>query len=97
MLSEQLIEKWQPVLDHGSLGEIKDQHRRAVTATLLENQEHAAREAGYGSGGYQSPSLLGEASPTNAMGASSSVAGDGNVDIFDPVLISLVRRSMPLQ
>ena len=41
------------------------------------------------------PTLLGEASPANAMGASSSVAGDGNVDIFDPVLISLVRRSMP--
>ena len=41
------------------------------------------------------PSLLGEAAPTNAMGASSSNAGDGSVDMFDPVLISLVRRSMP--
>ena len=39
--------------------------------------------------------MLGEAAPTNAMGASSSTAGDGSVDIFDPVLISLVRRSMP--
>ena len=29
------------------------------------------------------------------MGASSSTASDGNIDIFDPVLISLVRRSMP--
>jgi hypothetical protein len=29
------------------------------------------------------------------MGASSSTAGDGSVDTFDPVLISLVRRSMP--
>ena len=95
MLSEQLIEKWQPVLDHDSLGNIQDNHRRAVTATLLENQEHAAREAGMGSGGYSMPGLLGEASPTNAMGASSSTAADGNIDIFDPVLISLVRRSMP--
>jgi hypothetical protein len=41
------------------------------------------------------PSLLGEAAPTNAMGASSSDASAGSIDIFDPVLISLVRRSMP--
>jgi hypothetical protein len=94
-LSEELQKKWQPVLEHPDLSEIKDPHRRAVTATLLENQEKSAREQGFGSGGYQAPSLLGEAAPTNAMGASSSVAGDGNVDIFDPVLISLVRRSMP--
>ena len=94
-LSEDLQKKWQPVIEHPDLGEIKDPHRRAVTATLLENQEKASREASFGSGGYQMPSLLGEAAPTNAMGASSSTASDGNVDIFDPVLISLVRRSMP--
>jgi hypothetical protein len=29
------------------------------------------------------------------MNSSSSTAGDGSVDTFDPVLISLVRRSMP--
>jgi len=97
MLSEQLIEKWQPVLDHNDLGDIKDNHRRAVTAQLLENQERSARESAMGSGGYQMPSLLGEASPTNAMGGSSAPATSpaGNVDLFDPVLISLVRRSMP--
>jgi len=94
-LSEELQKKWQPVIEHPDLSEIKDSHRRAVTATLLENQEKASREAAFGSGGYQMPSLLGEAAPTNAMGASSSTASDGNVDIFDPVLISLVRRSMP--
>jgi len=94
-LSEDLQKKWQPVLEHPDLNEIKDSHRRAVTATLLENQEKASREAGFGSGGYVAPSLLGEAAPTNAMGASSSTASDGAVDIFDPVLISLVRRSMP--
>ena len=94
-LSENLQEKWRPVLEHPDLEEIKDPHRRAVTATLLENQEKAAREAAHGSGGYQSPTLLGEAAPTNQMGGSSSTAADGAVDIFDPVLISLVRRSMP--
>jgi hypothetical protein len=95
MLTEDLVKKWQPVLEHNDLPEIKDVHRRSVTATLLENQEKAAKEAAMGSGGYHMPSLLGEAAPTNAMGASSSVAGDGSIDIFDPVLISLVRRSMP--
>jgi hypothetical protein len=94
-LSEELQKKWQPVLEHPDLAEIKDSHRRAVTATLLENQEKASREAAHGSGGYQMPTLLGEAAPTNAMGASSSTAAAGSVDIFDPVLISLVRRSMP--
>jgi hypothetical protein len=94
-LSEELQKKWQPVLEHPELSEIKDPHRRAVTATLLENQEKASREASFGSGGYQMPTLLGEVAPSNAMGASSSVASAGAVDIFDPVLISLVRRSMP--
>ena len=94
-ITEELVKKWQPVLEHGDLDPIKDPHKRQVVATLLENQENAAREAASGSGGYSMPSLLGEAAPTNAMGASSSTASDGAVDIFDPVLISLVRRSMP--
>jgi len=92
-LSEELQKKWQPVLEHPDLGDIKDPHRRAVTATLLENQEKASRESD--SGGYKTPGLLGEAAPTNAMGASSSTSSAGAVDIYDPVLISLVRRSMP--
>ncbi len=95
MITENLQQKWQPVLEHPDLPEIKDPHKRAVVATLLENQELSAREEAQGSGGYGAPTMLGEAAPTNAMGASSSTAGDGSVDIFDPVLISLVRRSMP--
>tara|TARA_R110001592_G_scaffold31663_1_gene111427 strand:+ start:205 stop:1569 length:1365 start_codon:yes stop_codon:yes gene_type:complete len=86
-LSEELQKKWAPVIEHPDLGEIKDPHRRAVTATLLENQEIAAREGAGGTGGYQEPTLLGEAAPTNSTGS--------NIDNFDPVLISLVRRSMP--
>jgi hypothetical protein len=61
----------------------------------LENQEKAAREDGFGSGGYRAPGLLGEAAPINSMGNSSSTASGGAIDTFDPVLISLVRRSMP--
>ena len=93
--SDELQKKWQPVLEHQDLPEIKDAHKRAVTATLLENQEKSAREQDHGSGGYRAPTLLGEAAPTNQMGASSSTASAGSIDTFDPVLISLVRRSMP--
>jgi len=94
-LNEQIQKKWQPVMEHPDLAPIKDVHKRSVVAQLLENQEKAAREDGFGSGGYRAPGLLGEAAPTNSMGASTSTAGDGSVDTFDPVLISLVRRSMP--
>ena len=84
---DELQKKWQPVLEHPDLPEISDAHKRATVATLLENQEHAAREDSMGTGGYQAPTLLGEAAPANATG--------GSIDTFDPVLISLVRRSMP--
>jgi len=93
--SDELQKKWQPVLEHPELPEIKDAHKRATVATLLENQEKAAREQAGHMGGNYSQSLLGESAPVNAMGASSSVASAGSIDTFDPVLISLVRRSMP--
>jgi len=95
MNTEALMQKWGAVIDHGDLPAVKDSHRRAVLAQLLENQEYDARQQAIGSGGYRAPGLLGEAAPANAMGTSSSVASAGNIDIFDPVLISLVRRSMP--
>ena len=37
--SENLQEKWQPVLSHPDLPEISDSYKRAVTAVILENQE----------------------------------------------------------
>lgn len=92
MLNEQVINKWKPILEHPDLEAIKDPHRRHVTAAILENTERALREAS----GYAPQSLLAESPiPPNAMRASSSTAGDGSIDIFDPVLISLVRRAMP--
>ena len=59
--TEHLQEKWQPVLEHNDLPEIKDSYRKAVTTIILENQEKALRE---------DRSFLGEAAPTNATGAS---------------------------
>jgi hypothetical protein len=82
-LAEEIQNKWSPILDHEALGTIKDQHRRSVTAIMLENTEKALRESA-SHGMYQT---LTEATPVNATGS--------NIDNFDPVLISLVRRSMP--
>jgi len=96
--SEHLQEKWAPLLDYEGLDKIKDSHRRAVTAVLLENQEQFLKEqASFESGS----SYLAE-TPTNsanAAGASGgfggSAAAAGPTAGFDPVLISLIRRSMP--
>lgn len=92
MLNEATISKWQAILDHPALPKIKDQHRRFTTALCIENTQNALREqAAWGQGGM----LTEDPVPANFMGASSSTAGAGGIDIFDPILISLVRRSMP--
>ena len=79
--SENLQEKWQPVLNHPDLPEIKDNYKKAVTSVILENQEKAMKE---------DASFLSEAAPANSgMGLS------GDMGAYDPILISLVRRAMP--
>mgnify|MGYP003345663006 FL=1 len=88
-LAEDLQNKWGPVLDHPDLGKIGDTHKRSITAIMLENTEKALREE---------RGILAETTstvPVNFMGGSSSTAGTGGIDTFDPVLISLVRRAMP--
>ena len=89
--SEHLQEKWAPILDYDGLDPIKDSHRRAVTAVLLENQEKELREE---------RSFLSETPNMNtgsgsAAGFSADATAAGPVAGFDPVLISLIRRSMP--
>ena len=93
-LAEEIQNKWAPVLDHDALGVIKDQHRRSVTAVMLENTEKALRESA-AHGGYQTLTETDSNIHSNLMGASSSTQGTGGIDTFDPVLISLVRRAMP--
>lgn len=90
--ADHLVKKWQPVLEHEELEPIKGTYKKNIVAQMLENQENFSRTERQMASGQ---GLLSEAAPTNAMGASSSTAGAGSVDIFDPVLISLVRRSMP--
>ena len=93
-LAEEIQNKWAPVLDHDALGAIRDQHRRSVTAMMLENTERALVESA-AHGQYQTLTETSSLLPVNAMQGSSSTAGSGQIDTFDPVLISLVRRAMP--
>ena len=77
---DRLVEKWSPVLNEESAGNIGDAHKRAVTAVVLENTEKAIREQG------EQASMMTEDAAAN----NTSVAANWN-----PVLISLVRRAMP--
>jgi len=77
---DRLIEKWAPVLNEESAGTIKDHHRKAVTAAVLENQERVLRE---------------ERSQQNFLAEDAPANNTANVANWDPVLISLVRRAMP--
>ena len=82
-LAEGLQKKWAPVLDHPDMPEIKDPYKKAVTAILLENQEKALAEEGGSTQG-----LLMEALPVNST--------DSTYQTYqDPILISMIRRSMP--
>jgi hypothetical protein len=92
--AEYLQEKWAPILDYSGLDEIRDSHRRAVTAILLENQERELRESREFL--YEAPTNF-TASTAGAAGFGGSAQGfsAGPTAGFDPVLISLIRRSMP--
>jgi hypothetical protein len=97
--SEQLQEKWAPLLDYQGLDGIKDSHRRAVTAQLLENQERFLKEQSAFDHGSMRNLMETPTNSGNAAGASGGFGADsaaaGPTAGFDPVLISLIRRSMP--
>ena len=79
--SDKLLEKWQPVLDSEDAPKLVDRHRKAVTATVLENTEKALAEE-RNHQGFQ----LNEVAANNVS---------TNIDNWDPILIGLVRRAMP--
>ena len=92
--SSQLQKKWQPLLEAEGIDKISDNHRKAVTAQLLENQERFLREER----AFLSeapPTVNTDPSSTGNPGFSGSAAVGGPVAGFDPVLISLIRRAMP--
>ena len=84
-LAEGLQKKWGPILEHEDMPKITDPYRKAVTAVLLENQEIALKEQGGQTG------FLGEAMGNPAPTGSSS----GPVQYADPVMISMIRSTMP--
>ena len=85
---KQLQEKWAPVLNHDALPEIEDTYKKGVVAQLLENQEKAQIEEG---------NILTETLQTVGTGGyGAGATATGPVAGFDPVLISLIRRSMPM-
>ena len=84
-LAEQVRNKWNPILEHPELTPIEDSYKKNVTAILLENQEQYLAETPANAG-----MQLGMHS-----GIGNNATSTGNVQSFDPVLISLVRRSMP--
>ena len=79
--SDKLLEKWQPILDSEDAPKLVDRHRKAVTATVLENTEKALQEE-RNHQGFQ----LNEVAANNVS---------TNIDNWDPILIGLVRRAMP--
>jgi hypothetical protein len=78
--SQTNIEKWKSILEHPEAPAIKDAHRKAVTAQLLENTEVESRK--------QAAALSNFITEDSGTVAASAETGD-------PVLISLVRRAMP--
>ena len=81
--SEALQTKWRKILEHKDLPKINDSYRRAITAIILENQEKALTEERAQRG------FLAETA------ANATTGGTGYIANWDPILISLVRRSMP--
>ena len=90
-----LVEKWGPILEHSSFSAITDNHKKSVTATILENTERALAESGDLSANMTG--LLSEtaANDVGTGGFASTSAAGGPTAGYDPVLISLVRRAMP--
>ncbi len=88
MSLQSLQEKWAPVLNHEALPGIEDTYKKGVVAQLLENQEIALKEEG---------NVLNETLQTVGTGGfGAGATATGPVAGFDPVLISLIRRSMPM-
>ena len=88
---KKLLEDWAPVLDLPGYGKLSG-NKRGVMAQVLENSKIYFEES---KRIMVSEGLLTETEPFNVMGTSSSTTGAGAIDTFDPILISLVRRTMP--
>jgi hypothetical protein len=82
---KQLVKKWSPILEASEVPAIGNEYKKGVIAQVLENTEKALREE-------RSHSQFMVEAPTNNTGSGT---GDGGINNWDPIMISLVRRSMP--
>jgi hypothetical protein len=74
----ELLTRWEALLEHKDVPAIDDNYRKIVTAKLLENTRQVHNE--------ELGMLTESAAPTQTTAAIAN---------FDPVIISMVRRSMP--
>ena len=111
VLNEQIQQKWGPILEHEDLPQIEGTYKKSVTAVLLENQEKMMREQAAqqrGSGLFLTEDPMGSGmgidtpmgdnpvgNVVNPAPTGANSPAQGSVQFVDPVLISLVRRTMP--
>lgn len=81
-----IIEKWEPVLDYKGSTPITDSYKRSAVAVMLENMAQESASA--------SEQALMEADIPNVSG--DLQGSNSNIDRFDPILISLIRRAAPM-
>lgn len=85
VLSEEIKDSWKPIIEHASMPEIKDNYKKLVTTVVLENQKRHAVQTGQ---------LTESTAHVNVTGGTQS-QGTATMANWDPVLVSLVRRSTP--
>jgi hypothetical protein len=89
--TKELVQKWKPILEHEKLPKIRDSYKKQVTAILLENQEKfLKKQVAQGA-----PTQLLTETPANQAGAGLGYVGNPQMQGYDPVLISMLRRAVP--
>lgn len=87
MINKEILKKWEPLLESEDFPKIKDSYRKEVTAMILENTEKAMKTENSWTSGSLTEALLNEGPvPANVT---------PNVQNYDPVLINMLRRTMP--
>lgn len=85
--SKQLLEKWDGELNNDKYAPITSNYKKFVTATLLENASEALASGEID----HSAKILGE----SALMEDAPNTNTANVKNYDPVLVSMIRRSAP--
>ena len=94
-----IVQKWTSLLEHKDYAPISDPIRRQATAIMLENAMHASRTdptAANMTETFGNAETLAEAVNVSGTGGySSAAAAGGPVAGYDPILMSMVRRTTP--